>query len=69
VTLAIIKPDILISSNFNSKVEKILSIAQQNGLQVIQTKRLTLSKNEAEKFYADHKGKFFFQRLVSFMTR
>ena len=28
----------------------------------------TLSREEAEAFYAEHKGKPFFERLISFMT-
>jgi len=68
VTLAIIKPDILTGPSAESNVDRILNKAQQNGFKILKSQRLTLSKNEAEKFYESHKGKFFYQRLISFMS-
>lgn len=40
-----------------------------NDFYVIGNRELTLSKQQAENFYSEHFGKFFHQRLVTFMNR
>lgn len=34
----------------------------------MRSRRLILTTEEAEQFYADHKGKFFYNRLLTFMS-
>jgi len=63
-TLSIIKPD----ATKRSITGKINTIIEEAGLKIIAQKRIKLSKNEAEGFYAVHKDKPFFSDLVSFIT-
>lgn len=63
-TLSIIKPD-AVRKNF---IGKILARLEENNLKVVAAKMLYLNKNQAENFYAIHKGKPFFNDLVEFMT-
>ena len=63
-TLLIIKPD---------GVEKgltgeILGRFEKAGLKIVALRRLRLSRQEAEGFYAIHRGKPFFLRLIDYMT-
>ncbi len=65
ITFAIIKPD---------AVERRLAGAifahiETNGFTVRGLKRLHLSRAQAEGFYAEHKGRGFFDELVTFMSR
>lgn len=62
-TLSIIKPD-AVSKNV---IGKILTKFEEAGLQIIATKMLHLSQEQAEGFYAIHKGKPFFNDLVKLM--
>lgn len=64
-TLAILKPDI--SSNSIAR-EAIFLIAKEHGFKVICSKKTTLSLEMAKRFYAEHSHKFFFTRLVTFMS-
>ncbi|MCK3654665.1 nucleoside-diphosphate kinase [Pasteurellaceae bacterium Macca] len=63
-TLAIIKPD----ATQRHLIGEILAVIEKNGLQIKGLKMLHLTQAQAEGFYAEHKGKAFFERLVSFMT-
>lgn len=62
-TLSIIKPD-AVSKNV---IGKILAKFEAAGLKIIAAKMLHLTKAEAEGFYAIHKGKPFFNDLITFM--
>jgi len=62
-TLSIIKPD-AVAKNV---IGKIYSRFETNGLQVIASKMVWLSSQEAGEFYAVHKARPFFQELVDFM--
>ena len=62
-TLSIIKPD-AVAKNV---IGKIYSRFETNGLKLIAARMLQLSRGEAEGFYAVHKGRPFFEDLVSFM--
>ena len=62
-TLSIIKPD-AVAKNV---IGKIYSRFETNGLKVIAARMLHLSRAEAEGFYAVHKGRPFFNDLVTFM--
>ncbi|MCY4128960.1 MAG: nucleoside-diphosphate kinase [Gammaproteobacteria bacterium] len=63
-TLSIIKPD-AVGKNV---VGEIFSRFEKAGLKIIALKMLHLSRDQAEGFYAEHKGKGFFEPLMEFMT-
>ncbi|MEC7629404.1 MAG: nucleoside-diphosphate kinase, partial [Pseudomonadota bacterium] len=62
-TFSIIKPD---ATNRNL-TGKIIDRFESNGLRVVASKRLHMSREQAESFYAVHKERPFFGELVSFM--
>ena len=63
-TLSIIKPD-AVAKNV---VGKILDRFESAGLRIAATKKLQLSKADAEAFYAVHAARPFFKDLVDFMV-
>jgi len=62
-TLSIIKPDAVAKG----VIGKILDRFESNGLKIAATKKLQLSRMEAEAFYAVHSERPFFNDLVDFM--
>jgi len=64
-TLAIIKPDAVKKQVIGDIIQRY----EGAGLQPIAMKMLTLSKKEAEEFYAVHRERPFFGSLTSFMAR
>lgn len=62
-TLSIIKPDAVSDNNIGN----ILSIFENAGLKVMNTKMVQLTEAEAQEFYAIHKERPFFDDLVKFM--
>lgn len=63
-TFSIIKPDATrrnLTGAINAKIESA-------GLRIVAQKRVRMTKDQAETFYAVHKGKPFFDELVKFMT-
>ena len=64
-TLAIIKPDAI----ENHKGGVILARLEEEGFVVKALKRIHLTRAQAEGFYAEHKGRGFFDELVAFMSR
>ena len=62
-TFSIIKPD-AVGKNVAGE---IVSRFEKNGLQVIASKMLHLSKEQAQGFYAVHKERPFYNDLVEFM--
>jgi nucleoside-diphosphate kinase len=62
-TLSIIKPD-AVAKNV---VGKILDRFETAGLRIAATKKMQLSKADAEAFYAVHAARPFFKDLVDFM--
>ncbi len=62
-TLSIIKPDAVAKG----VIGKILDRFESNGLRVAATKKIQLSKADAEAFYAVHSERPFFGELVEFM--
>ncbi|MEL6530264.1 MAG: nucleoside-diphosphate kinase [Pseudomonadota bacterium] len=62
-TFSIIKPDAT-KRNLTGAVTKMLEDA---GLRVVASKRIHMSKEQAEGFYAVHKERPFFGELVEFM--
>ncbi len=63
LTLSIIKPDAVAKS----VIGQIYTRFEQAGLNIIAAKMTKLSREQAEGFYAVHKGRPFFNDLVSFM--
>ena len=63
-TLSIIKPDAT-ARNITGKVNAMIEDA---GLRIVAQKKIRLSTQFAEEFYAEHRGKAFFSGLVEFMT-
>jgi nucleoside-diphosphate kinase len=62
-TLSIIKPD-AVAKNV---IGKIYSRFETNGLKIVASRMIHLSRQEAEGFYAVHKARPFFKDLVEFM--
>ncbi|MCT6879465.1 MAG: nucleoside-diphosphate kinase [Commensalibacter sp.] len=62
-TLSILKPD----ATRRNLTGKINSLIEGAGLKIVAQKRLHLSKQQAEAFYAVHKERPFFGELVDFM--
>ena len=63
-TLSIIKPNAVQDHHIGAIIQKL----ELNGLNIRQMKMMTLTHEQAENFYAEHKGRPFFQSLVRFMT-
>ena len=63
-TLSIIKPDAVAKGH----VEEICARLNSNGLTIIKKQSLHLDREKAQGFYIEHKGKPFFEDLVTFMT-
>jgi len=63
-TLSMIKPD----ATRRNLTGKIIDRFESNGLRIIASKRIFLSRREARLFYGMHKGKPFFEELVEFMV-
>ena len=62
-TFSIIKPD-AVAKNV---IGEIVSRFEKNGLRIVASKMLQLTKEQTEGFYAVHKERPFFNDLVSFM--
>lgn len=62
-TLSILKPD----ATRRNITGKIISKFEENGLRVVASKRIKLSKEQAEAFYAVHKERPFYNSLVEYM--
>ncbi len=63
-TLSIIKPD-AVAKNL---IGKIFTRFEDAGLKIVATKKIRLSREDAEAFYAIHRERPFFNDLVEFMT-
>ena len=63
-TLSIIKPD-AVAKNV---IGQIYTRFEQAGLRIVAAKMLRLGREQAEGFYAEHKGRPFFPALIDFMT-
>lgn len=63
-TLIVLKPD----SVKRNLVGEILRRFEEKGFVIKKLKMFTMSRSEAEQFYSIHKGKPFFNELVTFIT-
>ncbi|XP_046576015.1 nucleoside diphosphate kinase 6-like isoform X2 [Haliotis rubra] len=65
LTLAILKPDVVAQPHI---LKEIRSVILQQEFLFVRSKKLILSPTRAKEFYKEHDGKFFLNRLVSFMS-
>ena len=65
LTLAILKPDLVLHPLHLAAVRRTIV---ESKFWVVRSSLITLSKEQAGDFYAEHEGKFFQQRLVEHMT-
>jgi nucleoside-diphosphate kinase len=63
-TFSMIKPD----ATRKNITGKITAKLEEAGLRVVASKRVWMSRKQAEGFYAVHKGRPFFEELVTFMS-
>jgi nucleoside-diphosphate kinase len=63
-TFSILKPD----ATARNLTGAINAIVEKAGLRIIAQKRIRMTRQEAETFYAVHKARPFFGELVEFMT-
>ena len=63
-TLTIIKPDAVAAGHSG----EIITAIEQAGFGILAMKKVRLTQQQAEEFYHVHRGKFFFDSLVKFMT-
>ena len=63
-TFTIIKPDSVRKGNFG----KIVSRLESEGFKILGLRKTSLSKKQAEGFYAVHRARPFFASLVEYMT-
>lgn len=65
LTLAVLKPHILKNTY---AVDKLLEIIKKN-FKIIKTKELVFNTEITELFYKEHRTKFFYNRLSTFIRR
>lgn len=63
ITLALLKPHVVRNVYAFRQIKEII---QQN-FTILHTKEVRITKELSELFYAEHRGKFFYNRLVTFM--
>lgn len=64
-TLSIIKPNAI----EKHAIGDIINSFEKGGLKVTAIKMITLNRERAEKFYAEHEGRPYWEKLMTFMTR
>lgn len=65
ITLALIKPHVVRNT---IALQSLLKLIREN-FSVLESKEIHITKHLSEKFYAEHEGKFFYNRLTTFMGR
>ncbi|KAM9703133.1 nucleoside diphosphate kinase 6 isoform 1-T3 [Menidia menidia] len=65
LTLAVIKPDAVAHPLM---LEALHQIILDNNFVIVKHQDLVWKKEDSERFYAEHSGRFFYQRLVEFMS-
>lgn len=63
-TFIMIKPD----GVQRGLIGEVIQRFERKGLQLVAGKMLQISRAQAEKHYAEHQGKEFFERLITFIT-
>ncbi|KAI8385786.1 nucleoside diphosphate kinase [Blakeslea trispora] len=65
VTLALLKPDICANPALLPKIKEAI---QHQQLEIVKERQVLWTEEDAGQFYAEHKGKFFYDRLCGYMT-
>ncbi|KAK9894752.1 nucleoside diphosphate kinase [Cystobasidium minutum MCA 4210] len=65
ITLGLIKPSLYASA---PQVSQVMRLIKGAGFDVCRSRRIHWTTEEAEHFYAEHKGRFYFPRLVLAMS-
>ncbi|XP_010899796.1 nucleoside diphosphate kinase 6 [Esox lucius] len=65
LTLAVIKPDAVAHPLI---VEALQQRILENNFIIVRSKDIVWRRQDSEKFYSEHAGRFFYQRLVEFMS-
>ncbi|GAA6000403.1 hypothetical protein JCM10207_007998 [Rhodosporidiobolus poonsookiae] len=65
LTLGVIKPSV---AAHQPHVQEIMQRIKASGLEIVRSKRLFWRAEDAEQFYGEHKGRFYFPRLVQHAT-
>ena len=63
-TLSIIKPD-AVERNLENKIK---SFYENNNLKILKSKKVQISKEEAEEFYKIHQTKPFYNKLCNYLS-
>ena len=63
-TLVIIKPDALSKKIMG----RVITTFEENGFKILACKMVLLTREKAEEFYEEHKGREFYEPLVNFMS-
>ncbi|MBE6062343.1 MAG: nucleoside-diphosphate kinase [Clostridium butyricum] len=64
-SMVLIKPD----GVERNLIGNIISVYEDNGLKVVHMKIMTATRDLAEKHYSQHKGKDFYEELITYITR
>ncbi|MEO0294117.1 MAG: nucleoside-diphosphate kinase [candidate division WOR-3 bacterium] len=62
-TLLLIKPDAI----QRKLVGKIITRVEEEGFEILDMKMVYLPRKDAEEFYIQHKGEYFYERLINYM--
>ncbi|KAG4065219.1 hypothetical protein HA402_012661 [Bradysia odoriphaga] len=65
LTFAIIKPHVVSNPVAFQQLQDIIT---DNQFEIIRRKQIKMTKPLLEEFYGEHRGKFFYNRLITFMT-
>lgn len=63
-TFTMIKPEAVAAG----KAAEILQMIAENGFRIVALRMHHLSRNDAKRFYAVHRGKPFYEKLVEYMS-
>jgi len=63
-TLMLVKPDAI----DRKLIGKILTRIEETSLRILDMKTVLLTRQKTEQFYAEHKGKEFYNRLINYMA-
>lgn len=66
LTFALIKPHVVSNP---VALQKLQDIITDHKFEIIRSRQLTLTEPILNEFYGEHKGKFFYNRLITFMRR
>eukprot|EP00088_Acartia_fossae_P054801 TRINITY_DN6325_c0_g1_i8.p1 TRINITY_DN6325_c0_g1~~TRINITY_DN6325_c0_g1_i8.p1 ORF type:complete len:211 (+),score=11.63 TRINITY_DN6325_c0_g1_i8:39-635(+) len=65
LTLAILKPDL---TQHKQHLNEVRQMIVDNDFLIVRSKIMKLNRSKAEEFYEEHRGKFFYNRLVTYMS-